>query len=178
MTVGTSDSIPHAMHPHEEGIEPMSEDRPTRPAPRPMSPDQLRHVYETARTIAVVGASSKEDRPAHYVPAYLATQGYRVIGVRPRGGELFGEPVRASLDEIEVPVDVVQVFRPVDEGPEIARDAARIGAPVIWFQPGTESAEASSIAAEAGLEVVTRRCMGVTHGTLGLGPGVDPAEDG
>jgi len=150
----------------------MANDDPARPAPDRTSPEELRRIYETARTIAVVGASSKADRPAHYVPAYLAAQGYRVIGVNPRGGELFGEPVRRSLDEIDVPVDVVDVFRPADEGPGIARDAARIEAAVIWFQPGTESPEATAVAADAGLEVVTRRCMGATHGALGLGPGV------
>ncbi len=142
-----------------------------RPRPRRLSRDELRSLYRSTRTIAVVGASTKEDRPAHYVPAYLASQGYRVIGVSPRGGELFGERVRASLEEIDGPIDVVDVFRPADEGPAIARAAARIGARAIWFQPGTESPEASAVAAEAGLEVVTRLCMGVTHGTLGLGPG-------
>jgi uncharacterized protein len=152
-------------------------DDPSLAQPRRISRDALRRIYETTRTIAVVGASTKENRPAHYVPAYLAAQGYRVIGVSPRPGELFGEPVRATLDEIEVPVDVVDVFRPAEEGPQVARDAARIGARVIWFQPGTESEEAVRVASAAGLEVVTRWCMGMAHGTLGLGPGPDHDDD-
>jgi uncharacterized protein len=143
-------------------------------APSRLSRAQLLRLYEAVRTIAVVGASSKPGRPANYVPAYLVSQGYRVIPVSPRGGELFGEPVRASLEEIDEPIDVVDVFRPAPEGPDIVRAAARIGARVVWLQPGTESPEAVSAAAEAGLVVITRLCMGAAHGTLGLGPG--PAE--
>jgi uncharacterized protein len=145
--------------------------------PGGLSREDLRGIYDTATTIAVVGASTKEDRPAHFVPAYLASQGYRVIPVSPRGGELFGERVRATLDEIEVPIDVVDVFRPPEEGPQVAADAARVGASVIWFQPGTESAEAAAAAAAAGLQVVTALCMGETHGHLGLGPGPHGEED-
>jgi predicted CoA-binding protein len=146
-------------------------------APRRLSREQLRGVYESTRTIAVVGASSRDGRPANDIPAYLQSQGYRIIPVNPRGGELFGEPVRATLDDITEHVDVVDVFRRPDEGAEIVRAAARIGARLVWFQPGTESAEATNAAAEAGIAVVTRLCMGVTHGTLGLGPGPEHGED-
>ena len=147
------------------------------PAPRRLSREQLRRVYESARTIAVVGASAREGRAANAIPAYLHSQGYRIIPVNPRGGELFGEPVHATLDDITERVDVVDVFRRPEEGAEIVRAAARIGARLVWFQPGTESAEATTAAAEAGLPVVTRLCMGVTHATLGLGPGPEHVED-
>lgn len=146
-------------------------------APQRLSRAQLRRLYEAARTIAVVGASTKEDRPAHYVPAYLASQGYRVIPVSPRGGELFGETVRASLEEAGERIDVVDVFRPAAEGPDVVRAAARVGARVVWFQPGTESGEATAAAAAEGLAVVNDLCMGVTHATLGLGPGPGPHGD-
>jgi uncharacterized protein len=152
-------------------------DDPSIPHPGRIPRDALRRTYEATRTIAVVGASTKEDRPAHYVPAYLAAQGYRVIGVSPRPGELFGERVRATLDEIDVPVDVVDVFRPAEEGPQVARDAARISARVIWFQSGTESEEAVRVASAAGLEVVTHWCMGMAHAMLGLGAGPEDGGD-
>lgn len=153
----------------------MTTDRPDLPpAPRRLSRADLLRLYQATRTIAVIGASSKLGRPANYVPAYLASQGFRVVPVNPRGGELFGQPVRASLEEIGEPIDVVDVFRPPAEVPEIIRSAARAGATAVWLQPGTESAEATAAAAEAGLPLVTRLCMGATHGTLGLGPG--PAE--
>ena len=136
-----------------------------------MDVGQLHRIYEETRTIAVVGASRDPAKPGNEIPAYLATQGYRVIPVSPRGGELFGEPVRASLDDIDAPVDVVDVFRPPEDAGGIAAEAAAIGAKVVWFQPGTASDEGIRIAREAGLEVVSGLCMGTTHGVLGLGPG-------
>lgn len=142
---------------------------------RPSRADLLR-VYGETRTIAVVGASTDPDRPAHYVPAYLQAQGFRVLPVNPRGGELFGERVHRSLVEVDEPIDVVEVFRPPAEGVSIARDAAAMGAHVVWFQPGTHSREATAAARAAGLHVITRLCMGATHGTLGLGPGIEHAE--
>jgi predicted CoA-binding protein len=93
--------------------------------------------------------------------------------VNPTRDTVLGERAYASLADIGEPVDVVDVFRPAPEGPAIARAAADIGAKVIWFQPGTQSGEASRIAHDAGVTVVSRICMGATHGTLGLGPGPD-----
>jgi predicted CoA-binding protein len=69
----------------------------------------------------------------------------------------------------------VEVFRPPEEAETVARDAIAIGAKVLWFQPGTDSDAAVAAAADAGLTVITKRCMGVTHGLLGLGPGPHPA---
>jgi predicted CoA-binding protein len=160
-----------------KGSNPMTDDSPTIPAtPKRLGRDDLRRIYRESKTIAVVGASTNPDRPAHYVPAYLQSQGYRIVPVSPRAGEIFGEPVRHSLAQIDEPIDIVDVFRPASEGPEIASDAARIGAKVVWFQPGTQSGEASAVAAAAGLAVVTRLCLGTTHGTLGLGPGPEHVE--
>jgi predicted CoA-binding protein len=70
-----------------------------------------------------------------------------------------------------VPVDVVDVFRPAEEAPEVARQAIAIGAKVLWLQMGIESDEAQRLAEAAGLTVVMNRCMGATHAQLGLGPG-------
>jgi uncharacterized protein len=136
--------------------------------------DDLRALYASMRTIAVVGASTDESKPSNTIPTYMASQGYQVIGVSPKGGELFGQPVRASLSEVVPAPDVVDVFRPAAEGPQIVRDAAAAGATVIWFQPGTESDEAEELAAELGLTYVGGACIGTTHGRLGLGPGPFP----
>jgi uncharacterized protein len=141
------------------------------------SREQLLCIYASARTIAVVGASADPSKPAHQIPRYLQSQGYRIIPVNPRGGELFGERVFRSLAEIDVPVDVVDVFRPAEEAPEIARRAIAIGAKVLWLQLGIESEEARQLAEAAGLAVVMNRCMGATHGMLGLGPGPDEPTD-
>jgi len=132
---------------------------------------KLLEIYNATRTIAVVGASSAEEKPSHLIPLYLQSQGYRILPVNPHGGELFGEVVYRSLAEIPVPVDVIDVFRPAQETPEVAREAVRIGAKVLWLQLGIESEEARKIAEEAGLTVIMNQCMGAMHGALGLGPG-------
>ena len=133
--------------------------------------EQLLRIYAETRTIAVVGASADASKAAHQVPRYLQNQGYRILPVNPRGGELFGERVFRSLAEIDVHVDVVEVFRPAQEAPEIARQAIAIGAKVLWLQMGIVSEEAQRIAEAAGLTVVMNRCMGAIHALLGLGPG-------
>ena len=135
--------------------------------------EQLARIFANNTTIAVVGASGDPAKPAHQIPRYLQRQGYRIIPVNPRGGELFGEPVARSLAEVDGPVDVVDVFRPSEETPEIAREAAEIGAKVLWLQLGIESEEARKLADSAGLTVVMNRCMGEAHRQLGLGPGPD-----
>jgi uncharacterized protein len=146
-------------------------DEPSLPRSFRARREELLGIYRDSRVIAVVGASDDQSKPAGNIPAYLESQGYRIIPVNPTRDTVLGEPTVPSLGAIDEPVDVVDVFRPAPEGPDIARAAAAIGTKVIWFQPGTHSAEASAIAREAGLTVITRICMGATHGTLGLGPG-------
>ncbi|TMK54097.1 MAG: CoA-binding protein [Actinobacteria bacterium] len=135
--------------------------------------DELKQVYADTKTIAVVGASNDPKKPGHNIPAYLQTQGYKIIPVNPKGGEIFGEPVRASLADVDESIDVVDVFRPSEETPEIAREAVKAGAKVLWLQTGIQSDEAERIAREGGLTVVMNTCMGATHRRLGLGPGPD-----
>jgi predicted CoA-binding protein len=133
--------------------------------------EELLRIFEQPKTIAVVGASTTVGKPAHDIPFYLQSQGYRIIPVNPRGGEILGEPAFASLRDIDVPIDVVEVFRPPEEAEAVAREAVAVGAKVLWFQTGTDSDEALRAVADSGVTVITRRCMGVTHGMLGLGPG-------
>lgn len=137
------------------------------------SDDELRAIYADTRTIAVVGASGDPEKPGHTIPAYLQRQGFRIIPVSPKDGELFGERVYSSLAEIPEPVDLVDVFRPAAETPAIAAQAAAIGAKVLWLQAGIYSEEAAAIAKSEGLTVVMDMCMGATHERLGLGPGPD-----
>jgi uncharacterized protein len=149
---------------HYRGLMPHS------PVPAPTHEDLLR-IYEKPKTIAVVGASDTPGKPAHDIPRYLQSQGYRIIPVNPRGGEILGEPAFASLREVDAPIDIVEVFRPPSEAEAVAREAVAVGAKVLWFQPDTESDEAVRAVADSGITIVTHRCMGVTHGLLGLGPG-------
>jgi predicted CoA-binding protein len=133
--------------------------------------DELKKIYEETETIAVVGASDDPRKAAHTIPRYLQRQGFRIIPVNPKGGEILGEKVYSSLQEIGEPIDVVDVFRPSEETPDIARSAVEVGAKVLWLQEGIYSDEAEGIASEAGLKVVMNRCMGETHYQLRLGPG-------
>lgn len=130
--------------------------------------DELRKIYAESKTIAVVGISADESKPSNNVPAYLQSQGYRIIPVNPRGGEILGEAVYESLDKVDTAVDVVDVFRPAEETPDIARQAAKIGAKVLWLQEGIASDEAEKIGEEAGMTVIMDRCMRATHRELGL----------
>lgn len=133
--------------------------------------EELRQIYHDAKTIAVVGASADETKAAHTIPRYLQRQGFRIVPVNPKGGEILGEKVYERLTDVPEPVEVVDVFRPSEETPDVARDAVKVGAKVLWLQEGIESEEAERIAAEGGLKVVMNRCMGETHYQLKLGPG-------
>lgn len=133
--------------------------------------DVLRQIYADTKTIAVVGASPDTSKNANKIPAYLQSQGYRIIPVNPRTDQVLGEKTYKTLADIPEPVDVVDVFRPAAEAPGIARQAAEIGAKVLWLQVGIVSVEAGEIAEEAGMTFVMDHCMGMMHAKLGLGPG-------
>ena len=130
------------------------------------SDEDLKEIYGRVKTIAVVGASTNPSKAAFAIPRYLKSQGFRIIPVSPKAGEILGEPVRASLAEIDEPVDAVDVFRPSEETPDIVRQAVAIGAKVLWLQEGIHSDEAQQIAEDAGLTFVSNRCMGETHWNL------------
>ncbi len=130
--------------------------------------DQIRALLKATRTIAVVGASARPDRPSHGVMVRLQQAGYRVIPVNPglAGQTLLGETVAAAIADIAEPVDMVDVFRRAEDTPEVARDAVAIGAKALWLQLGIVNDEAAEIAAAAGLDVVMDRCTAVEVGSL------------
>ena len=127
--------------------------------------DTARHILETARTIAVVGASPRPERPSHDVMAYLQRHGYRCLPVNPgqAGRDLLGETVSARLPDLPQAPDLVLVFRRAEETPPIAREAAESGATALWLQQGIVNEEAAAIARAAGLAVVMDRCAKVDH---------------
>jgi hypothetical protein len=136
--------------------------------------EELKRIYAETKTIAVVGASGSEEKAAHTIPRYLQREGFRIIPVNPRGGEILGEKVHEKLADVTEPIDVVDVFRPSEETPGVAKEAVAAGAKVLWLQEGISSEEAERIATEGGLQVVMDRCMGATHHRLlkmGQGPG-------
>jgi uncharacterized protein len=125
------------------------------------SPQQI--LAET-RTIAVVGASPKPDRPSNQVMRYLLDAGYHVIPVRPADcDEVHGVRCVTTLAEIGGPIDLVDVFRRPEFCAGHAREAVEAGAKTLWLQVGIESPEAGRIAEEAGLDYVENACTMVVH---------------
>jgi O-acetylhomoserine (thiol)-lyase len=141
--------------------------------PIPYPDAQLRAILERVKTIAMVGASSNWNRPSYFVMKYLQGKGYRVIPINPgiAGQELLGERVYASLrdipGELAEQIDMVDVFRPSAETPQVVDDAIAIGAPVVWMQLGVRNDEAAAKAESAGIEVVMNRCPKIEFGRLG-----------
>jgi len=125
-------------------------------------------ILEQSMTIAVVGASRFPDKEAHTVPAEMQAAGFRVIPVNPHADELFGEPVYRRLEDIPEPVDLVDVFRPSEETPDVVRSAVRIGAKAVWLQLGIVSDESRRIAEEAGVDYVEDHCLAVERHRYGI----------
>ena len=120
-------------------------------------------IVKEAKTIAVVGASNDPEKYSNKVAGYLMEQGYRIVPVNPTEEEVLDERAYDTVDEIPEQVDVVDVFLPPEKTPEIAEDAVRAGAKVLWLQEGIENEEARRIAEEGGLTYVEDSCMRKTH---------------
>jgi hypothetical protein len=123
----------------------------------------IQRVLHSARTIAIVGLSKNELRASYFVGYYLKRHGYQVIPVNPREPEILGEKSYASLTDVPVPVDIVNVFRAPDALPGIAREAVSIHAGALWCQFGVINEEGARIAESGGLTVIMDRCLKVEH---------------
>ncbi len=128
--------------------------------------DELREIF-THDTIAVVGCSTTAGKAAHDIPKYLLKHGYNVIPVNPFADEIFGREAYDSLADVGEDIDIVDVFRPSEEAPEIV-DAVleREDAGIVWLQLGIRHDEAASRAESAGKRVVQDRCIKVEHQRL------------
>lgn len=121
-------------------------------------------ILADARTIAIVGASPRPERPSNQVMRYLLDAGYRVIPVRPADcDEVLGVPCVTTLAEVEEPIDLVDVFRRPEAVASHAREAVAAGARALWLQVGIESEEAREIAEAGGLDYVENACTMVVH---------------
>lgn len=120
-----------------------------------------KEVLERSKTIAVVGASRDPNKAAGSVPEGLQRRGFRIIPINPYADTLFGERVYRSLLDVPDPVDLVDVFRPADEAPGIAKQAVAVGAKAFWLQLDLRSEEARRIAESAGLDYIEDECTAV-----------------
>ncbi len=118
-------------------------------------------ILQSAKTIAVVGASRDPNKAGGSVPSGLQHRGFRIIPINPYADKLFGERVYRSLLEVPEKIDIVDVFRPAEDAPAIARQAVAIGAKALWLQLDITSADARRIAESAGLDYVEDECTGV-----------------
>jgi len=131
----------------------------------------IRRILENSKVIAVVGLSDKPERHSFQVASYLQASGYRIIPVNPSVESVLGERSYPDLDALPTSVDVVDVFRRSEAAPQLAEDAVRAGAKVLWLQRGVVSEEAAQVARAAGLDVVMDDCMMDEHKRLFGHPG-------
>ena len=130
------------------------------------SASDIRKILEL-RSIAVVGMSNTEGKPANFVPKYLIENGYNVIPVNPTTSEVLGRKSYATISDVPEQVDIVDVFRRSEDVPIIVEDAInKKEVKVIWMQSGIYNEEAERRAKENGIDVVFNRCMKVEHSML------------
>lgn len=129
----------------------------------------IRDILGFAKTIALVGLSAEKTKASNMVGSYLQDEGYKVIPVNPRaaGTQILGETVYPDLKSIPIPIDVVDIYRPVDEVPGIVDDAIAIKAKAVWMQLRIADLVSAKKAQKAGLAVVVDKCLKMEHGRFG-----------
>ncbi|MGR3615340.1 MAG: CoA-binding protein [Paracoccaceae bacterium] len=134
------------------------------------SDEYLKTILTRTKTMAVVGVSMNPVRPSYYVARYLSQKGYKVIPVNAghSGKTLFGQTVRASLSDIDEPIDMVDIFRRPDAVPAIVDEALEVldGLQTIWMQIGVEHPEAAAKAEARGIDVIQNRCPKIKYQRL------------
>ena len=146
----------------------------------PLTRDEdIARLLANARTIAMVGASDRPDRPSYGVMKFLQDWGYRVIPVNPQitGEHVHGEFVWRELAQLGVPLDIVDIFRRPEAAAEAVEQAIFVGAKAVWMQIGVINEEAAAKAEAAGLEVVMDRCPKIEIPRLGLSPIRESADE-
>ena len=120
----------------------------------------IKEILSKNKTIAMIGVSKDLTKPSTIVMKYMQKYGYKVIPVNPKakGKKILGEEVFGKLDEIKTQVDIVDVFRPSKEAVEIAKDAVKVGAKVLWLQLGISNDEAKKIVETNNIKYIENRC--------------------
>ncbi len=125
-----------------------------------------KEILNSSRVVAVVGLSTKPDRPSYKVASYLKKNGYKIIPVTPKAEKILGEVCYPDLGSIPKSVDMVNIFQRAEEVPAIVEEAINIGAKVVWMQEGVINEQAAARAKKAGLLVVMDKCMLKEHRKL------------
>jgi predicted CoA-binding protein len=120
----------------------------------------IKEILSKNKTIAMIGVSKDPSKPSTIVMKYMQKYGYKVIPVNPRakGEKILGEEVFGKLDEIKLPIDIVDVFRPSKEALDIAKDTVKINAKVLWLQLGISSDEAKTLVEKNNIDYIENRC--------------------
>ena len=137
----------------------------------PLTRDEdIEELLRETRTIAMIGASDRPDRPSWGVMRFLQDHGYRVLPINPQisGEHVLGEFVWTELAQIGVPIDIVEIFRRSEAAAEAVEQAIFVGAKAVWMQIGVINEEAAAKAEAAGLQVVMDRCPKIEIPRLGV----------
>jgi predicted CoA-binding protein len=120
----------------------------------------IKEILSKNKTIAMIGVSKDPSKPSTIVMKYMQKYGYKVIPINPRakGEKILGEEVFGKLDEIKLPIDIVDVFRPSKEALDIAKDTVKINAKVLWLQLGISSDEAKTLVEKNNIDYIENRC--------------------
>ena len=119
-------------------------------------------ILKETKTIAIVGCSKNENKSAHQVPKYLQENGYKIIPINPTAKIILGEPALPSISDLREKVDLILVFRPSEETPEIAKQS--IGrTKYLWLQLGISNEETEEIAKKARIPIIMDKCIMVEH---------------
>ena len=121
---------------------------------------KIKEILSKNKTIAMIGVSKNSSKPSTIVMKYMQKYGYKVIPINPsaKGEKILGEEVFGKLDEIKIPIDIVDVFRPSKEALDIAKDTVKINAKVLWLQLGISSDEAKTLVEKNNIDYIENRC--------------------
>lgn len=129
------------------------------------SDDEIKKIF-SLKNVAVIGMSKNQEKAAHYVPKYLAQNGYNILPVNPTTDKILDKKCYASVDEIDRPIDIVDIFRPSDQVLPVVQQAIKKNPKVIWLQEGIHNVEAEDLARKEGIQVIFNRCMLAEHQRL------------
>ena len=130
-----------------------------------LSDEEIKEIY-SLENVAVIGISKNQEKAAHYVPKYLAENGYNIIPINPSADEILNKKCYPSINDVDESIDIVDVFRPSDQVLPFVKDAIKKKPKVIWLQEGIHNTEAEELARKEGIKVVFNRCMLAEHQRL------------